>query len=179
MGHDLDLILNEQLFASSLPGIQVSEPTIHTLDESDGQCSGYLINLHVHNGEPVTGLVSLDYSDIPAFLQDLLAGMIGEGGQGTVNIQFTATITGSDIGSNLSGSSTANRIGPVPIPGNQSLEFNIVSANPISRLNIDPYLSLNRRKIPVDVPEPAKGEFAPCEERPNFTSSNWLPKVDE
>lgn len=179
VGHDLDLILNEQLFASSLPGIQVSEPTIHTLDESDGQCSGYLINLHVHNGEPVTGLVSLDYSDIPAFLQDLLAGMIGEGGQGTVNIQFTATITGSDIGSNLSGSSTANRIGPVPIPGNQSLEFNIVSANPISRLNIDPYLSLNRRKIPVDVPEPAEGAFAPCEDRSNFTPSDWVPKVDE
>ena len=174
-GYDLDLLLNEQLFASSLPGFRVSEPTIHTLDESDGQCSGYLVNVHVHNGEPVTGVVSLDYSDMPAFLQDILAGMFGEEGQGSVIISFTAANTSIQAG----GSTTPNRIGPVPIPGNQSVEFNIVSTNPISRLNIDPYLSLNRGKIPVDVPEPAEDEVAPCEDRPEIVASTWVPKDDE
>ncbi|MCY4656156.1 MAG: ABC transporter permease [Gammaproteobacteria bacterium] len=178
-GHDIVQNLSEQLFASSLPGFQVSEPSILTLDQSDQQCSGYLINLHIHNGEPVTGQVSLDYSGIPAFLQDLLAGMIGEGGQGTLNIQFSAAITGSSLGTNLSGSATPNRIGPVVIPSNQSVEFRFVSANPITRLNIDPYLSLNRGKITVDVPDPIEGEFAPCETRLNFTPSNCLPEVDE
>ena len=178
-GYDLDLILTEQLFASSLPGFQVSEPTIQTLDESNEQCSGYLINLHVHNGEPVSGLVSIDYSDMPAFLQDILAGMIGEGGQGTINIQFSATITSTQAGGILSGSTTPNRLGPVPIPGNQSVEFNIVSANPISRLNIDPYLSLNRSKITVDVPDPIETDVASCEDRLDFASSSWVPKVGD
>ena len=174
-GYDLDLMLNEQLFASSLPGFRVSEPTIRVLDDSDEQCSGYLINVHIHNGEPITGLVSLDYSDIPAYLQDILAGMFGEGVQGTINIQVMDSPMGTQSGS----ITTPNRIGPVLIPGKQSIEFNIVSANPISRLNIDPYLSLNRGKIPVDVPEPAEDEVVPCKDRPEIVASTWVPKDDE
>ena len=178
-GYDLDLILNEQLFESRLPGFQVSKPTIHMLDESDEQCTGYLINVHVHNGERVTGLVSLDYSDMPAVLQDLLAGTLVEGGQGTIKIQFPASITRAQLEDYFSGNTTPNRIGPVPIPGNQSVEFNIVSANPISRLNIDPYLSLNRDKVTVDVPEPVEDKIAPCTVRPDFVASAWVPEDDE
>ena len=72
-----------------------------------------------------------------------------------------------------------NRIGPVTVPGNQSVEFNIVSDNPISRVNVEPYLSLNRGSILVNVPDPKQDLILSCDDRPSFAQSTWYPSNDK
>ena len=176
---ELDTLLKTKLFAADLPGFRVSEPQIFQIDDSNDDCSGYLVRLHVHNGEETPGFVSIDYSDGPPSWQEMLAGMLGGGGEGTVSIEFNAAIISSGLNAIGGDAASPNRIGPVHIDGLQSKVFNLSTPNPVNKLRMDPYLSLNKNTLPIDVPEPSSDEILPCEERPKYAMSDWLPSDND
>lgn len=64
LSSNLDSMTSGWIHGKALPGFQVSMPTIRPLVRADDDGRRrYVVNMHIHNGEPVTGSLRIAYAD--------------------------------------------------------------------------------------------------------------------
>ncbi|HVS63170.1 MAG TPA: ABC transporter permease subunit [Thermoanaerobaculia bacterium] len=68
---------------------------------------------------------------------------------------------------------------PVRVPPETSLEIGLVTSKPPTRLFVSPYLSLNRRDFPVELPEVDQEEIVNVEPLRGAQPADWRPAFDD
>ena len=67
--------------------------------------------------------------------------------------------------------------GPLLVPGHTSYKIHTYSEEPIDEIQIDPYLSLNRSSIVIQVPEPDESDISDAQPRSLVEESDWTPEL--
>ena len=120
---DLENVLGEWLAAKGLPGFILAEPTIKRLPDSE-YGKVFQASLIVHNAEPFDGFATVSW---------LHKGAGGGQREDTRNVSKSFLVRGE-----------------------KSVRLNVVSYSfprPIAVVYVEPYLSLNREAIRIDIPE--------------------------
>jgi ABC-type transport system involved in multi-copper enzyme maturation permease subunit len=146
---DLQSLIGDWLHESALPGFVTSPVTVERLADDRWGEPVYQTRLHIRNDEPTPGLVLFTYK-AKANMKDSNFVSLGENNQG-------------------------DKLEPLRIAGNQSLEVGILTSSPVYELWLRPYLALNRHDIQLTIPSFDAVEQMPAEPFVGGRASAWRP----
>ena len=142
---DLDDTLGDWLDAKGLPGFILAEPTITRLP-NDGSAKVFQASLVVHNAEPFDGFATVSWLNERTY-----------GGQRD---------------------DTRNEATPFLVRGEESVRLSVISdwlPKPIDIVYIEPFLSLNREAIRIDIPNLIDVDKIEETKQPYLVDFVWTP----
>ncbi len=133
-----------------LPGFVTTIPTVSKLINTELGAAEYQTSFILHNAEPLPGFVQVVWSD-------------GDDSQNTWNTGFTIP------------QRTSTHSERVFLNGHQSKQIAIQSINPLTKIQVNPSLSLNRTSIGVFVPDFLEDDLPESSALPFVADCDWKP----
>jgi ABC-type transport system involved in multi-copper enzyme maturation permease subunit len=124
---DLGPLLEDWIAGTGLPGFVVRGVEQFRLPDDENGDARYQLLVRLSNDEPVVGFTRVSWQVTGGGGNTGVSIGIGEGG-------VTATVFSTD-------STTSD---PIRVPGRAAVEIGAVLRQPVNRVNVQPYLSLNR-----------------------------------